>query len=90
MANQSDASIRLDCDCGCTILNVDFDKFGEEPALWGWHFFTCFDPKRSFRERLIAAWSILRGKDQAPLSGTVHNVEDMERLQNFLTETLPK
>jgi len=90
---QSDASIKLDCDCigRCAILVVDFDKLGYDTPehQWMWDFYTNSSYDGSWRHRLRIIWNLLRGKEHF-FHGTVHNVEDMERLQNFLTETLPK
>jgi hypothetical protein len=88
----NDASIQLHCECvgTCAILCVDCDKFEEDkPQTWTWDFYTNSGYEGSWRHRWQVIWSLLRGK-QHFFHGTIHTVEDMERLQKFLAETLPK
>jgi hypothetical protein len=85
-------SLRLDCDCvdRCTILAVDFDRWGEDENTWTWDFYTNSGYDTSWRHRLRIIWNLLRGRDHYYFHGTVHTVEDMARLARFLQATLPK
>ena len=83
-------SLKLDCDCigRCSVLRVDFEKYDDGPEAWSWDFYTNSGYTHSFRHRLRIAWNVLRGAEHY-FHGTVHLREEMERLQNFLEETLP-
>ena len=84
-------TLTLPCDCvgTCTLLHISYEKWSEDPHQWTWEFYTNNGYDGSLRHRLQVIWGLLRGK-RVYFHGTVHTTEDMERLQNFLTETLGK
>lgn len=86
----SDKSIKLDCECigRCSVLCVDFDKYGTDERTWSWDFYTNSGYVTGWRHRLRIIWNLLRGQEHY-FHGTVHTAEDMLRLRAFLDETLP-
>lgn len=79
---------RLRCHCRCSILNIDFDSYGDEHT-WSWDFYTnASQPDASWPHRLRIIWNLLRGKDHY-FHGTVHTVKDMRLLLAFLHQTMP-
>lgn len=82
--------LRLECECvgRCTILCIDFDRYGEDEASWVWDFYTNAGYQGSWRQRLRIIWSLLRGEDHY-FHGSQHTADDMRRLRRYIDQTLP-
>lgn len=81
--------IVLRCDCGCSTFGIDFmPEFGDEPDQWFWEIYHKYNWVGKWRDNLKMIWALMRGQDPKCIDAQVIYRTDIERLRNFLTETL--
>jgi hypothetical protein len=81
--------IAIPCSCGCSVLVImEWDAFQDEPQQFFVEFFTAVDPRASRRERISAAWRVLRGKNPW-LHDVALDPNAIAELRNFINKNLP-